>query len=122
MANTNKGITYPTSGDNIAPLETHFSNLADTADNAGVVSGVASFTGPTAAASPVTVTITLPLTLSAVPKVTLTVGGSAGSNPYIATVYSTPTSSTIVAKVHCVSTIALAETLNLYWMASTYTD
>jgi predicted secreted protein len=122
MANTNKGITYPTSGDNIAPLETHFANLASTADNAGVASGVVSFTGPTAVASPATVTITLPFTLSAVPKVTLTVGGSAGSNPYIATVYSTPSTTSIVAKVHCISSIALAESLNLYWMASTFED
>jgi predicted secreted protein len=122
MANTNKGITYPTSGDNIAPLETHFANLADTADNAGAISGVVSFTGPTATGSPATVTVTLPVTLPSAPKVSLTVGGSAGSNPYIATVYSTPSTTQIVAKVHCVATIALAETLNLYWVASTYED
>lgn len=35
MANTtSKGITYPTSGDNIAPLETHFATLATTTDAA----------------------------------------------------------------------------------------
>lgn len=120
MANTTKGITYPTSGDNIAPLETHFANLADTADNVGVVSGVESITGPTAAASPVTITVSFPYTLDSVPNITATIGGSAGSNPYIVTVYSTPSTTQFVAKVHCLSTISSAETLNLYWMASTY--
>lgn len=120
MANTIKGITYPTSGDNIAPLETHFANLASSADNAGVISGVEAFTGPTAAATPVTVTVTLPVELASVPNITLTVGGSAGSNPYIATIYSTPLTTEFVAKVHCLSTISVAESLSLYWMASTY--
>lgn len=121
MANTNKGITYPTSGDNIAPLETHFANLAASADNAGAISGVATFTGPTASVTPATVTITFPAELPSVPKITLTVGGSAGSNPYIATVYSTPSTTQFVAKIHCLGSIALAESLNLYWVASTYT-
>ena len=31
---TPKGIQYPTSGDNITPLETHFANLAESADTA----------------------------------------------------------------------------------------
>ncbi len=120
MANTTKGVTYPTSGDNIAPLETHFENLASTADNIGVVSGVQSFTGPTAAATPATLTVTFPAELDSVPNLTATVGGSAGSYPYIVTIYSTPSTTQFVAKVHCISTIASAETLNLYWMASTY--
>lgn len=120
MATTTKGITYPTSGDSIAPLETHFANLASSADNAGVVSGVESITGPTAAASPVTITVTFPFELDSVPNITATIGGSAGSNPYIVTVYSTPSATQFVAKVHCLSTISVAETLNLYWMASTY--
>jgi hypothetical protein len=34
MASTDKGIVYPTSGDNIAPLETHFASLAQSADDA----------------------------------------------------------------------------------------
>ena len=121
MANTNKGITYPTSGDNIAPLETHFANLASSADNVGVISGVHSFSGPTAAGTPETITITFPFELASVPKLIATVGGSAGSYPYIVTIYSTPSTTQFVAKVHCLSTIPLAETLNLYWMASTYT-
>lgn len=33
-ATTSKGIQYPTSGDNITPLETHFANLAESADAA----------------------------------------------------------------------------------------
>jgi hypothetical protein len=34
MASTSKGIVYPTSGDNIAPLETHFSALASSVNTA----------------------------------------------------------------------------------------
>jgi hypothetical protein len=120
MANTTKGVTYPTSGDNIAPLETHFANLASSADNVGVVSGIESFTGPTAAATPATVTVTFPFELDSAPNLTANVGGSAGSYPYIVTVYSTPSTTQFVAKIHCLSTISSAETLNLYWMASTY--
>jgi predicted secreted protein len=119
MANTTKGITYPTSGDSIAPLETHFANLASTADNAGAVTGSATFTGPTAAGTPATVTVTFPVTFAAAPKVLLTVSGSAAANPYIATVYSNPTTTGFVAKVHCLSTIS-AESLKLTWLASTY--
>ena len=121
MANsTNKGITYPTSGDSIAPLETHFANLATTADNTGVISGSATFTGPSAAASPATVSVTFPLTFATAPKVVLTVADSATATPYIATVYSTPTTTGFVAKIHCLSSVT-AETLKLTWFASTYT-
>lgn len=119
MAITTKGITYPTSGDNIAPLETHFANLASTADNASVVSGQATFTGPTAAATPATINVTFPVTFATAPKIVLTVAGSAAANPYIATVYSTPTTTGFVAKVHCISAVS-AESLKLNWFASTY--
>jgi predicted secreted protein len=119
MANTIKGITYPTSSDSIAPLETHFANLASTADNAGAVTGSATFTGPSAAGTPATVTVTFPATFATAPKVILTVAGSASANPYVATVYSTPTTTGFVAKVHCLSTIS-AESLKLTWLASTY--
>lgn len=118
MASTPKGITYPTSGDSIAPLETHFANLADTADNVGVVSGTIDFTGPSSAGTPVTVNALFPEPLSAAPKIVLTVAGSAAANPYIATIYSTPTTTGFVAKVHCLSSIS-AESLKLVWFAST---
>jgi hypothetical protein len=120
MANsTNKGITYPTSGDNIAPLETHFANLADKADNVGVVSGIQTFTGPTATATPVTVTVTFPFTLSSAPNIVLTVSGSAGAKAYVATVFSNPTTTGFVAKIHCLASTT-AESLKLNWFASTY--
>ena len=120
MASTTKGITYPTSGDSIAPLETHFANLADTADNTGVLSGTVDFTGPTTAGTPVTVNGYFPVTFGSAPKIVLTVSGSAAANPYIATVYSTPTTTGFVAKVHCLSSVS-AESLKLTWFASTYT-
>jgi hypothetical protein len=119
MANTIKGITYPTSGDSIAPLETHFANLATSADNAGVISGIQTFTGPTATATPATVTVTFPMTLSSAPNIVLTVSGSAGAKGYVATVFSTPTTTGFVAKIHCLASTS-AESLKLNWFASTY--
>jgi hypothetical protein len=49
----------------------------------------------------------------------LTVSNSATATPYIATVYSNPTTTGFVAKVHCLSSVT-AETLTLTWFASTY--
>lgn len=119
MANTIKGITYPTSGDSIAPLETHFANLASSADNTGVLTGTTTFTGPSASGTPATVTITFPVTFATAPKIVLTISNSATATPYIATVYSNPTTTGFVAKVHCLSSVT-AETLTLTWFASTY--
>ncbi len=119
MAVTNKGVTYPSSSDNIAPLETHFAQLAEDADNVGVATGSYSFTGPSAAAGVVTVTVTFPTALSAAPKVICAVADSASASAYIANIYGTPTTTGFVAKVYKVSG-STAETLNLTWFASTY--
>lgn len=120
MAVTNKGVTYPTSSDNIAPLETHFANLAADADNVGVVSGTQSFTGPTDNTAAATVTITFAAGLfSTAPKVIVSVGGSTAANGYVANVYGTITTTTCVVKVNRISGTG-AETLSLTWFASTY--
>lgn len=118
MAITTKGITYPTSSDNIAPLETHFANLASTADNIGVVAGKQAFTGPTATGSTVDVTVTQ--TFSSAPHVVASVQGPSGSASYAATILGEPTSSGFVVRVYKLSG-STAESLKLVWHASTYT-
>lgn len=120
MAVTNKGIDYPTSSDNIAPLETWFTGIANGADNVGIVSGVETFSGPTAVGTPATVTITFPAGLfAAAPKVIAAVEGSASATAYIANVYGTTTTTTCVIKVHRISGTT-GESLKLTWFASTY--
>jgi len=116
---TNKGIIYPTSSDNIAPLETWLSNIANKADNAGIVSGVKTFTGPASAGASVTVTVTVDPALSVAPNIVAAVQGSAAASPYICNVYGTPTADTFVVKVYRVAG-STAESLTLVWMASTY--
>lgn len=116
---TTKGILYPTSNDNIAPLETWFANIAAKADNAGVISGVQTFTGPASAGATVTVTVTVSPVHLSTPNFFAVVQGSAAASPYICNVYGTPTPSTFVVKVYRVAG-STAETLKLVWMASTY--
>lgn len=118
MATTKKGITYPTSSDNIAPLETHFANLANTADNAGAFSGQYEFTGPATVGATTTVTVTFPVPQTTVPKVIAAVAMSPSASAYIANIYSV-TETQFTAKVYKVSG-ASAETLKLTWIASTY--
>jgi hypothetical protein len=139
MAETLRGITYPTSGDNIAPLETHFASLAGTADDAiGVVqtdlalvnadlqtfkgevivpaSGSFSFAGPTSTSTAVNITVTLPSGyFSIAPLVVACISGPSTASPYTATIHSV-TSSQFQAKVVRIAGTT-AETLGLNWMA-----
>ena len=116
-AETSKGIIYPTSGDNIAPLESHFGSLASTTNDAlieldgiigdvdddlqgfkvevGVVpaTGSFSFTGPTSTTVPVDLTISLPSPyFSTAPTVVATVSGISTSSAYFAVLHSITTS------------------------------
>lgn len=126
MASTTRGIIYPTSSDNIAPLETHFANLANTVEEAlddivagtgaTVTTGATSFTGPAASGSTVNVTVTFPSVRSTVPNVVCTVRGPNPTSAYIATIAGSPTTSGFVATVHKVSGSS-AESLYLEWMA-----
>lgn len=119
-ATTHKGIPYPTSSDTIAPLETHFANLADKADKAGILSGQYEFTGPAdSAASPATVTVTFATAFPTAPKIICGVSGSLAASPYVVNVYGAPTTTGFVAKVYRVAG-STAETLKLDWFASTY--
>jgi hypothetical protein len=142
MALTDKDIYYPTSGDNIAPLETHFATLAQSVDDAIVVleeaseaiatdletldervgvipqSGTTVFSGPTAAATPVNVSVTFPLGgyFSAEPVVTATVAGSSTASAYFPVLH-TITTSGFQARIWR-TTGTTAETLTLQWNAA----
>lgn len=140
MAATAKGIVYPTSGDNIAPLETHFASLAETADDAiGVLetavetvqdnidalelavgkvpqTGKFTFTGPTSTTTPVNVTVTLPGGYFTVaPTVVTTVSGGSGASAYFAVTHSITTSQ-FQARIWR-TTGTTAESLTLQWIA-----
>jgi hypothetical protein len=140
MASTDKGIVYPTSGDNIAPLETHFASLAQSANDAiveietlaqdaadavetlrndiGNIPQVGSFafTGPSAAATPAALTITLPSGyFSTAPTVVATVSGINTSNAYFPVLHSI-TASQFQVRVWTTNATA-GESLTLQWIA-----
>jgi hypothetical protein len=89
MAITAKGIYYPTSTDAITPLESVFSTVASSVDEAVPLSGTQDvvFTGTTAGSTQ-TATVSFPSTLSAAPTlVQVTVRGPvSSSSSYVATV------------------------------------
>jgi hypothetical protein len=120
MAITNKGVYYPTSSDQITPLETVLANIADTADNVGVVTGQQLFTGPSATGGVVTVSVTFPITFSAAPKVIASVKGSSGASVYAATVVGNPTTTGFSAKVFRCNGSTAETDLYLVWSASDY--
>jgi len=117
---TPKGISYPTSGDNIAPLETHFANLATTADNLGVVSGVQTFNGPSATGGTVDVVVTYGQTFPIAPQVTATVEGHATSSVYASTVLGAPTTTGFTIRVFRCNGSTVENGLKVMWLASTY--
>ena len=121
MAITNKGVIYPTSGDNIAPLETHFSNLAASADNVGILSGAFAFTGPATAATAVDVNVTYGKTLSSAPKVTANVQGGTAPSSYVVTIAGAPTTAGFKARVYKLNGSTAESDLKVVWHASTYT-
>lgn len=120
MATTNKGVFYPTSSDQIAPLESIFASVAATADNVGVVSGKQLFTGPSATGGVVTVSVTFPETLSAAPYVTATVKGGSTTSVYAVTIVGDPTTVGFTAKVFRCDGSTAETDLYLVWHASTY--
>jgi hypothetical protein len=94
MATTAKGIYYPTSTDAITPLESVFSTVASSVDEAVPLSGTQDvvFTGTTAGSTQ-TATITFPETLSAAPAlIQVTVRGPVSSSgSYVPTVITSST-------------------------------
>ena len=120
MAETVKGVVYPTSSDNIAPLETHFQNLASSADNAGVLSGSQSFTGPSDTNTPVNVFVSYGATLSGTPVVTANVRGGSSASGYVITISGTPSTTGFTARVHRLSGSGADSSLYIDWHASDY--
>ncbi len=127
MAQTTRGITYPTSGDSIAPLETHFASLASTSNDAmddlvteiglSPRSGIKSFTGPAATGGTVDVAVTFATDFPAAPHVVLSVEGSASMSPYFAYIYGTPSISGFTARVYRAAGSTAETNLFLHWMA-----
>lgn len=138
--NTSKGIVYPTSGDSIAPLESHFAELANTVNDALVLtdnvisnvdddlqafkaevglipqSGELQFTGPTSSTTPVNVTISLPTGyFTNAPIITTNVSGASGSSGYFAVLHSVVPNE-FQARIWR-TTGTTAETLKLNWIA-----
>jgi hypothetical protein len=139
MAETVKGIVYPTSGDNIAPLETHFASLAQTADDAigdlqdivndidddlqnfktlatAPAKGSFAFAAPTNTATPVNITISFPPGyFAAAPIVVGCIAGPSTGSAYSIVVH-TVTSSQFQVRVIRISGSG-AQSLNLNWIA-----
>lgn len=123
MATTSKGIIYPTSGDNIAPLETHFANLANSTNTAlnelsagagsTIQTGKAVFTSPASSGSTVNVTVTYPTAFLSLPTISAVVQGNSA---YAVSIYGTPSLTGFVAKVYRLNE-STSETLTLHWMA-----
>jgi hypothetical protein len=98
MATTTRGITYPTSSDNIAPLESHFSALASSVDTAMArnISGrTATFSAP------------------------LTVGGTTTQVVVFDTPIPMAVSPVVVGNVSSESTDVSAYVVNFYGISST---
>jgi hypothetical protein len=119
MAVTSKGITYPTSSDNIAPLETHFANLANTADNIGAIAGRESFTGPDATGSTMDVEVAFASPVPQYTKVTANVETTANGSCYAVTLLGSPTINGFKARVYRING-STPESLKLAWIASSY--
>lgn len=120
MAMTIKGVYYPTSSDQITPLETILANIAESADEVGVVTGEQLFTGSGTTGEIVTVTVTFPITFASAPRVTATVKGGTGSSVYAVTISGEPTTTGFSAKVFRCNGSTAENDLKLVWAASTY--
>ena len=122
MATTSKGIYYPTSSDNIAPLESHFAGLASSVNTAlgKIQSGVtASFTGPEDPGDSLSPTsITFPVAFANSPAIIATVsGGSSAVQSYNVVIHTFGTTG-FTAKVFKTNGNGTAETgLRVHWIA-----
>jgi hypothetical protein len=117
---TPKNISYPTSGDSIAPLETHFQSLAESADNVGTVSGKQTFNGPSATGGTVDVVVTYGQTFPVAPQISATVEGHTNSSVYAATVLGVPSTTGFTIRVFRCNGSTVENGLKLMWLANTY--
>ena len=137
--NTSKGILYPTSGDSIAPLETHFASLAQTADEAIVEletaleavdldlqtfksinsppgTGSFSFAAPTTTSTAINITVPFPVGYFSLPPIVVACfAGASDAAPCTLSVH-TVTASQFQAKVVRVSGTS-AQTIAVNWIA-----
>lgn len=120
MPTTSKGVYYPSSSDQISPLQTILGNIAQTADNIGMLTGEQLFTGPGATGETVTVNVTFASALSAAPKIFTTVKGGTGASVYAVTILGDPTVNGFSAKVFRCNGSTAETNLKLTWAASTY--
>lgn len=101
MATTTRGIYYPTSSDNIAPLESHFSVLAGSVDTALAKSKsgtTAEFTLGTTVGTTTTVSISFPVAFATIPTITGTVQTAISGSAYVVNFFNV-TASGATAKV-----------------------
>jgi len=121
MANTTtKGVTYPTSSDNIAPLESHLQTIAEGADSVGILSGTYSVAGgdvPQNTGDSNNVVINFGATMDSAPKVTCTVEGISSSSNYSVMVVGPTTTTSFTAKIYRLSGSG-ADTIKIIWHAS----
>jgi hypothetical protein len=119
MATTTNGIYYPTSGDNIAPLESHFSTMATSIDTAvkKIESGSSStFTVGTSVGNSNEVTITFASAFSAAPSINATLEMTAAGSAYALAVHSV-TTTTFKVKVTRVNGTSNDGNLQIDWIA-----
>ena len=116
MATTSKGIYYPTSSDQITPLESILAGISQSVDAALPLSGseAVTFTGTTANSTQ-TATINFGQTLPQAPtKIQVTVRGPvSGSSAYVATVTNSTTTTASVL-LHRL-TAGTSQAINVVW-------
>lgn len=116
MATTAKGIYYPTSTDAITPLESVFSTVASSVDEAVPLSGSSTLSFTTAAGGTQSTTVPFGVTLSSAPtKIQVTIKGpTSGSSSYIATVTNSSTTDFTVL-VYRLGGSSGTQSINIVW-------
>lgn len=118
MANTtNRGLVYPTSGDNIAPLETVFATLATTTNDAIPLIGEESFTGPIDTETQSVVSVAFESAFASAPIVMASIIGTSSSPGYTMTVYSVTTTGFSARVARLSGTAITGENLKLQYLA-----
>lgn len=118
MANTTtKGIIYPTSGDNVAPLETVFATMADSVNTLMPLVGNQSFTGPINTTTPVIFSVSFPITFASAPRIIASITGTSSSPPYAVSVHSITTTGFSARVWRLTGTATTGEALNLSYTA-----
>jgi hypothetical protein len=113
---TARGVYHPTSGDAIAPLETHFAMLAASVNDRLPVYGKKAFTGPASTAGTVNIAVTFATAFTNAPHVTATIEGNSVSSAYAVTLHSVTTNG-FNATVYRINGSTADANLSLNWIA-----